>query len=136
MKLLNISSLVVVGAVTTFLSTRAPAASSVNDITPSAPSKDYACGEKGKPACPMQGWMKTNMAPAAASGDTAALAKNLDYVASHAPKGLADWAAIAKKGADAAKAGNVDGAKASCKTCHDKYKAQYKADMRDQAFGS
>jgi hypothetical protein len=134
MKLLNISSLVVVSAVTMFLSSRAPAASSATDSTSAAPGKDYACGDKGKPPCPMQGWMKTNMAPAAASGDTAALAKALDYVSSHAPPGLADWSAIAKKGADAAKAGNVDGAKASCKTCHDKYKAQYKADMRDRAF--
>jgi hypothetical protein len=134
MKLLNISSLVVVGAVTMFLSARAPAASSATDSTSAAPGKDYACGDKGKPPCPMQGWMKTNMAPAAASGDTAALAKALDYVSSHAPPGLADWTAIAKKGAEAAKAGNVDGAKASCKTCHDKYKAQYKADMRDRAF--
>ena len=118
-----------------FFSTRAPAASTANDNVQSAPGKDYACGEKGKPPCPMQGWMKSNMAPAAASGDAAALAKNLDFVASHAPKGFADWSAIAKKGAEAAKAGNLDGAKASCKTCHDKYKAQYKADMRDQPFG-
>jgi len=130
---IHISSLIVIGAVITFLSSRAPAAQP-SDITPDAPSKDYACGDKGKPPCPMQAWMKANMAPAAANGDTDALAKNLDYVAGHAPAGFTDWSKIAKEGAAAAKKKDIDGAKKSCKTCHDMYKAKYKEEMRDNKF--
>ncbi len=78
--------------------------------------------------------MKTNMAPAAANGDAPELAKLLDYVASHAPAGLPNWATISKSGAAKARAGDVDGAKASCKACHDQYKAKYKAEMRDRDF--
>ncbi|HEX9296235.1 MAG TPA: hypothetical protein VF881_10380 [Polyangiaceae bacterium] len=129
---LHISSLVVIGAVTTLLTSRAPAAES--DLAPVAPSKDYACGDKGKPPCPMQAWMKANMAPAAANGDPDALAKALDYVSSHSPPGFTEWSKIAKGGADAARKKDVDAAKKSCKTCHDQYKAKYKEEMRDRAF--
>ena len=132
MKRLHISSLIVIGAVTTFLSSRAPAAQP-SDAAPSAPSKDFACGSKENP-CPMQKWMKANMAPAAANGDAAALAKALEYVASHAPPGLDKWTSIATEGAAAAKKNDIDGAKKSCKTCHDAYKNKYKEEMRDRAF--
>jgi hypothetical protein len=78
--------------------------------------------------------MKANMGPAAATGDTGDLAKGLDYVAAHAPAGMPAWSGIAKGGAAKARAGDVDGAKASCKSCHDQYKAKYKAEMRDRPF--
>jgi hypothetical protein len=78
--------------------------------------------------------MKANMATAVASEDAPALAKGLEYVAAHAPAGMPNWASIAKAGAAKAAKGDVDGAKATCKTCHDQYKAKYKAEMRDRAF--
>jgi hypothetical protein len=78
--------------------------------------------------------MKAAMAPAAASGDAADLAAKFDYVAARAPAGFDNWASIAKAGAAKAKAGDVDGAKVSCKTCHDQYKAKYKAEVRDRRF--
>lgn len=96
--------------------------------------KTFACGGDGQPKCPMQAWMKANMAPAAANGDGAALAKALEYVAGHAPPGFAKWTAIAKEGSDKAKAGDLDSAKKACKSCHDEYKAKYKAEMRDRPF--
>jgi len=96
--------------------------------------KTFACGDKGKPACPTQAWMKANMAVAAASADGPALAKGLDYIAAHAPAGMGNWSGIAKGGAAKAKAGDIDGAKASCKSCHDQYKAKYKAEVRDRPF--
>ena len=134
MKRSYISSLIVIGAVSTFtfFSTRAPAAQP-SDTARSAPSKDFACGSKENP-CPMQKWMKANMGPAAANGDVEALAKALDYVASHAPPGLDKWTAIATEGAAAAKKKDLDAAKKSCKTCHDLYKVKYKEEMRDRAF--
>lgn len=96
-------------------------------------AKQFACGAKEKP-CPMQGWMKRVMAPAASAGEGPALASALTYVAKHVPPGFDTWAAISNEGVKKAKAGDVDGAKASCKQCHDAYKAQYKATMRDRPF--
>jgi hypothetical protein len=78
--------------------------------------------------------MKANMAPAVAAEDGPALAKGLEYIASHAPAGMPNWASIAKAGAAKASAGDIAGAKASCKSCHDQYKAKYKAEVRDRAF--
>ena len=96
--------------------------------------KTFDCGAKDQKPCPMQGWMKRVMAPASSSGDGDALAKALTYVAEHAPPDFADWAVMARAGAAKAKAGNVDGAKASCKQCHDAYKDRYKETMRDRPF--
>jgi cytochrome c556 len=78
--------------------------------------------------------MKTNVAPAVASEDAPTLANDLDYIAAHAPAGMPNWTTIAKTGAARAAAGDIAGAKASCKSCHDQYKAKYKAEMRDRAF--
>ncbi|MGK3959020.1 hypothetical protein WMF38_38940 [Sorangium sp. So ce118] len=99
-----------------------------------AEKKDFGCGAKGQKPCPMQGWMKTVMQSATTSGDGAKIAAALEYVASKPPPGMAKWAAISKEGAEKAKKGDIDGAKASCKSCHDLYKAQYKDNLRDAAF--
>jgi len=96
--------------------------------------KAFACGDKGQTPCPTQKWMKANMAPAVASDDAHALAKNLEYVAARAPAGMPNWGPIAKTGATKATAGDIAGAKASCKACHDQYKAKYKTEMRDRPF--
>jgi hypothetical protein len=117
-------------------STRAPAASgepSAADVREE--KKTYTCGGKGQPACPMQAWMKATITPAVASGDWAAVAKGIDYIAAHGPSEFSEWAAISKKGAAAARAGDVEGVKASCKACHDLYKAKYRAEMRDRPYG-
>jgi hypothetical protein len=99
-----------------------------------AAAKVFDCGGKDQKPCPMQGWMKRVMAPASAGDDGAALAKALTYVAEHAPPGYPDWATMARAGAAKAKAGDVDGAKGSCKQCHDAYKEGYKTTMRDRPF--
>ncbi|KYF75144.1 hypothetical protein BE17_38565 [Sorangium cellulosum] len=99
-----------------------------------AEKKDFGCGAKGQKPCPMQGWMKTVMQSATTSGDGAKIASALEYVASKPPPGMAKWVAISKEGAEKAKKGDIDGAKASCKSCHDLYKAQYKDSLRDAAF--
>ena len=112
-----------------------PAASVDRAATTAAPAaKVFDCGAKDQKPCPMQGWMKRVMAPASAGDDGAALMKALGYVADHPPPGYADWTAIAGAGAVKAKAGDIDGAKASCKKCHDAYKENYKATMRDRPF--
>jgi hypothetical protein len=112
-----------------------PAATVTGAPTTVAPAaKVFDCGAKDQKPCAMQGWMKRVMAPASAGDDGAALTKALGYVAEHAPPGYADWTSIAHAGAAKAHAGDIDGAKASCKKCHDAYKENYKATMRDRPF--
>jgi hypothetical protein len=82
----------------------------------------------------MQGWMKSVMATSVSSGEGAKIATALEYVAARPPPGMGEWVAISKDGATKAKAGDVAGAKESCKKCHDLYKAKYKEEMRDRAF--
>jgi hypothetical protein len=111
-----------------------PAATPAATTAAAPAAKVFDCGAKDQKPCPMQGWMKRVMAPASAGDDGAALMKALGYVAEHAPPGYADWTSIAHAGAAKAHAGDIDGAKASCKKCHDAYKENYKATMRDRPF--
>lgn len=108
----------------------APAASG----SAAAGAKTFDCGAKGQKLCPMQGWMKSTMAAASSSGDGEKLASALGYVAAHVPPGFSGWAAMASAGAAKAKAGDIDGAKLSCKQCHDAYKEKYKTTMRDRPY--
>jgi hypothetical protein len=100
----------------------------------SAAAQKFDCGARDQKPCPMQGWMKRVMAPASSSADGEKLAKALLYVADHVPPGYKGWAAMAKAGAEKAKAGDVEGAKVSCQQCHDAYKDTYQATMRDRPF--
>ena len=109
----------------------APAASG----TAAASAKKYDCGEKGQKQCPMQGWMKSAMGSAVASGDGERIARNLDFIGSHPPPGMAGaWNSISATGAVKARAGDIDGAKQACKQCHDKFKSRYVASMRDMKW--
>ena len=102
---------------------------------PADPSaKTFDCGARGQKPCPMQKWMKTVMAGASSSGEGKRLAEALTYVANHAPPGYTTWSALAADGAKKAKADDIDGAKVSCKQCHDVYKKKYKSTLRDLPF--
>ncbi|HRI66703.1 MAG TPA: hypothetical protein PK156_20800 [Polyangium sp.] len=96
--------------------------------------KTFDCGAKGQKPCPMQGWMKGVMGPHTSAGDAEKMAKDLEYIAAKPPPGMGGWSGIAKEGAAKAKAGDIDGAKASCKKCHDQYKDKYKSTMRDRPW--
>jgi hypothetical protein len=100
----------------------------------SGPAKTYDCGAKGQKPCPMQGWMKTVMTAASSSDEGDKLAQALAYAARRPPPGYEQWTALAEAGAARARAGDVDGAKASCKRCHDLYKERYEHEMRDRPF--
>lgn len=99
-----------------------------------AGEKKFDCGAKGQKPCPMQGWMKSVMGTAASSGDAEKLAKALAYTAGKPPPGMGNWVAISNDGVAKAKAGDIEGAKASCKKCHDLYKESYKKTMRDRPW--
>lgn len=111
----------------------APAAPAATDAVQPG-EKTFECGGKGQKLCPMQAWMKGTMVAASASGDSEKLSQALLFVAGKPPPGMGTWSAIAKTGATKAKAGDVDGAKASCKQCHDAYKDRYKKTLRDQPW--
>ncbi len=82
----------------------------------------------------MQGWMKSVMTRAVSSGDGNKLADALNVVASKPVAGYGQWAGIAAAGAAKAKAGDIDGAKESCKKCHTLYQEKYKTTLRDQPW--
>ncbi|HVK65017.1 MAG TPA: hypothetical protein VM694_11100 [Polyangium sp.] len=110
----------------------APAAGSAAPASSAAAGpKTFDCGAKGQKACPMQGWMKSVMASATSSGDLTKIANALAYIAGKPPPGMGSWVSISNDGVAKAKAGDLDGAKASCKKCHDLYKEKYKQTMRD-----
>jgi hypothetical protein len=96
---------------------------------------DGTCGAKGQPSCPLQGWMEQNMDPASQKGDTKALAALFEKVTKFNPDPKWDsenpsWSGISKAGADAAKAGDLAGAKAQCKSCHKAFREKYKSTFR------
>lgn len=111
-----------------------PATSSSGGTAAATGPKTFDCGAKGQKACPMQGWMKGVMGPHTSAGDTEKMAKDLAYIAAKPPPGMGSWVAISNEGAAKAKAGDLDGAKASCKKCHDLYKDKYKNTMRDRPW--
>jgi hypothetical protein len=100
---------------------------------------DAACGGKGQPSCPLQGWMETKMDPAVDKKDTAALAALFDQLQKMSPdpkwnSATPSWNAIAKEGADAAKKGDLAAAKATCKSCHKAFREKYKTTFRASAL--
>jgi cytochrome c556 len=96
---------------------------------------DGACGEKGQPHCPLQGWMETNMQDPMDKKDLKAVAAALEKAAKFAPspkwnEGPTGWAKLATDGAEAAKKGDFALTQASCKSCHKAWRNQYKKEFR------
>ncbi len=115
-------------------SSASSAATGAASSAASATAKTFECGAKGQKACPMQGWMKGVMTRAVADADPEKLAAALNTVASKPVPEFSNWTAIAAAGAAKAKAGDIDGAKESCKKCHAAYQKTYKQTMRDRPW--
>ena len=90
---------------------------------------DPKCGGRDNP-CPLQKWMRVNMAPALAAKDAPALARALERTAAFSPDPSWQWAQIARTAAEAANAGDIEGARKSCVGCHASFKEPYKAKFR------
>lgn len=89
------------------------------------------CGKPGQPPCPLQDWMRKNVAAALASNDAAGLSVALEQAAKLTPDpAWASWVSAASLGAEAAKKGDVAGARAACKSCHDAWRATYRDKFR------
>ena len=96
---------------------------------------DGACGEKGQPSCPLQGWMEKNMDPAVDKNDGKALAEAFEKTVGFVPDpkwndGDSGWTKLSKEGAAAAKSGDIAAAKKTCKSCHKAWRDKYKKEFR------
>jgi hypothetical protein len=97
------------------------------------PLGDAACGKPGLPDCPLQAWMKANIVGPKSAGNAQLLAKNLTRIAALAPAASgwsADWKTISDAGATAAAKSDKDGVNASCTSCHNKYRKEYREKYR------
>ena len=93
-------------------------------------STDVAkCGGVKDP-CPLQRWMREQMAPALAAKDTAALAKALEASARMSPVTSWEWKGMAMDAAAAARTGDLETARKSCQSCHNAFKTQYQEKFR------
>ncbi|MBK7585436.1 MAG: hypothetical protein IPI67_35280 [Myxococcales bacterium] len=92
------------------------------------------CGAPGKPACPLQEWMRSRLALAFAKRDFPALERHLlDLAADNpAPAKWQNWSKFAKDGARAAQAGRIRGVVAACARCHSVYRPEYNARYRER----
>jgi hypothetical protein len=109
-------------------------AGALGAVPRAAQADDAQCGGSKNP-CPLEKWMRGNMGTPLSGDDLATVGKSMDFIAGKAPDGsYANWASIAKAGSDAAKAGDTAKVKASCKSCHDQYKAKYRGQYRARAF--
>jgi hypothetical protein len=115
-------------AASTTATATAPAAPPSSGPQSAAPTP--ACGGKELPDCPLQGWMKSTVQAYLNAGDKARLAKALDELGQHAPKGFANWAELSRAAAEAARAGDVAGVRTQCQSCHVQHRATYRAQMR------
>ena len=78
------------------------------------------------PARPLADWMRGGVTAAFNSGNLESIAATFDRMARGAPAGFENWRSIANDGANAARSGSLEGAKAACRGCHGQYEARYK----------
>ena len=103
--------------------------------TPTPTPATTATADAG--AFPLQVWMKENMNPPMKAKNWLGMADSLERAAQLAPPnyattGYVNWVSIAKDGANAARAADMDAVKAACRGCHEQYKNKYRAEMRSR----
>ena len=104
----------------------APVGSAAPDAPVASAAPVATCGSKAAP-CPMQRFMRGAMATAH-TPDT--LTSAFTRVAGMSPDPAWRWVAIATRGAELANAGDIAGAKAQCKVCHEAYEELYRSRHR------
>ncbi len=73
------------------------------------------------------------MGATSSSGDAKGLAPFFAKTKGMAKPEFANWASISDQGKAAAEKGDLDAAKATCKSCHDAYRAEYKTKYGSKA---
>ncbi len=95
---------------------------------------EAACGDK-LVLCPLKAWMRAHTAVAVNAHDFQGLAGALEKVAGFAPPGYPHWTSIARDGADAARAQDIEAVRGACRGCHSQYRDNYKRDLRARPLG-
>lgn len=95
-------------------------------------SRELACGTDGGPDCPLRAWMKRHLEPPLERGDVEGVGGPLLALAKHAPEGYAHWGSIAADGARAARAMDLRGVQAACRTCHELYRKPYQIEHQKE----
>lgn len=93
------------------------------------------CGQPGLLPCPLQRFMRENVAAPLARGETKSIGVSLRKVAMIGPGEFTNWSAIASQGAAAAEQGNTAALRSACNACHQAYRAAYRAKYRAQPIG-
>jgi len=93
------------------------------------------CGQPGLLPCPLQRFMRENVAAPLARGETKSIGVSLRKVATIGPSEFTNWSAIASQGAAAAEQGNTAALRSACNACHQAYRATYRAKYRAQPIG-
>lgn len=117
-----------------------PAPSVSQTVAPTlsaAPTTSSSAAAADAGSFPLQVWMKQNMTPPMNAKNWQGMADSLENAAKLAPPnyataGYPNWVSIAKDGANAARAADLDAVKAACRGCHQQYKDKYRAEMRSR----
>ncbi|MCA9642123.1 MAG: hypothetical protein KC492_15560, partial [Myxococcales bacterium] len=98
----------------------------------SSAAGESSCGTPGKPACPLQRWMREEVAAARYQKDLPKLAEHLDQLAewNPEPSEWSKWTRYAREGAAAARAGRR--ADSVCRGCHQDYRRRFQAKYRSK----
>ena len=91
---------------------------------------ELASGSCDNGGCPLRTWMRNEIAPAMDSEDLAALEQHLEKLAEMAPPNYSRWAPLARRGAKAAAAGDLQGVKDTCTSCHSAFRRSYRREHR------
>lgn len=98
------------------------------------PSDAAPIAQDDNVVAPLRDWMRDVIDVAAQAKDATALANAFDTLADHGPQGYDDWSAIASRGAEAARGGDVKSARKACLGCHMKYQRPYRDAFRASAW--
>jgi hypothetical protein len=106
------------------------------DLRAAPTATPMVCGRPGKPACPLQAWMREQMALPYATRRFDELAGNaLALVALNPnPKEWRDWDELALEAARAAKAHDEVQTLRACTQCHHAHRSEYVAQYRERAL--
>ncbi len=90
------------------------------------------CGRPGAPPCPLQRWMREQVAAARYEKDLPKLAEHLEQLArwNPEPDEWTKWTRYARDGAAAARAGRRPDS--SCRGCHRDYRTRFQRSYRDK----
>jgi hypothetical protein len=95
----------------------------------SEPAVTTAATSASSPAATrrLQRWMESELLYRIRARDFRGLERSLDALATVAPPAYTRWAEVAQRASQAAKDHDVEAVRKGCATCHQQYRARYRA---------